>query len=63
MPVEVQNIISGVLAWVGALFITGGSLVTAAFWTFKLLSEKWLNAKFEERLSLQACSATGTRTT
>ena len=51
MPIELQNVISAVLAWVGALLVAGGGLAAVAFWIFKLLSEKWLNAKFEERLS------------
>jgi hypothetical protein len=50
MPPEVQSVIAAVAAWVVALLVAGGGLAAVAFWIFKLLSEKWLNAKFAQRL-------------
>lgn len=51
MSVEVQNVIGAVLTWIGAFVVAGGGLAAIVFWIFKLLSEKWLSAKFEERLA------------
>jgi hypothetical protein len=51
MPPEIQDMISTVMAWIGALVLAGGGLTAIAFLLFKTLGEKWLNAKFEERLA------------
>jgi hypothetical protein len=51
MPPEVQATISAVIAWILALLVAGGGLAAVAFGLFKILGEKWLNAKFEERLA------------
>jgi hypothetical protein len=40
-----------ILAAIGAIVIGGGGTVAIAFGLFKFFGEKWLNAKFEERLA------------
>src|ERR1700736_1981739 len=40
-----------ILAPIGALVAGGGILSIIVFGTFKLLGEKWLNSKFDERLA------------
>lgn len=39
-----------ILEWIGALVVGTGTIVTFAFWLFKLFGDKWLSAKFAERL-------------
>jgi hypothetical protein len=39
------------LAALGGLVLAGGGLVAIAYSIFKVFGEKWLNAKFEERLA------------
>jgi hypothetical protein len=56
MPPEIQSVISTLMAWIAALLVAGGGLTAVAFLLFKTLGEKWLDAKFEERLSGQASS-------
>jgi hypothetical protein len=46
-----MNIISSLFATIGAIVIGAGAVGTFAWWLFRLFSEKWLNAKFEERLA------------
>lgn len=43
--------IAEVLTWIGGIVVAGGALGVAVFGVFKFLGEKWLNAKFEERLA------------
>jgi hypothetical protein len=40
-----------ILALLGGGVAVVGSIVAAAYWIFRLLSEKWLTTKFEERLA------------
>jgi len=40
-----------ILAGIGALIVGSGTIGAIAFGLFKVLGEKWLNAKFEERLA------------
>ena len=39
-----------IAAWVGIFLLSSGALVGVALWFFKLFGEKWLGAKFAERL-------------
>jgi len=39
------------LAWLAGLGLTSAAVVAASYALFKWFSEKWLNAKFEERLA------------
>ncbi len=39
------------LTYLVAFVVATGGLGTVVYWLFKLLAEKWLHAKFEERLS------------
>ncbi len=43
--------IAEVLTWIGGAVVASGTLGVAVYGVFKLLGEKWLNAKFEERLA------------
>ena len=36
--------------WIGAITVPAGAIVAFAYWLFKLFSDKWLTAKFAERL-------------
>ena len=51
MWTEIQNIIGTVLAGLGAVVVVGGGLAAIVYNIFKVFGEKWLNAKFEERLA------------
>jgi hypothetical protein len=51
MASEVLNIISSIWTALGVIAVAGGGLVGIAYGIFKFLGEKWLNAKFEERLA------------
>jgi predicted Zn-dependent protease with MMP-like domain len=46
-----MNIISNLLAAFGAVVIGAGAVGAFAWWLFRQFSERWLNAKFEERLA------------
>jgi hypothetical protein len=48
---EVLNIISSIWTALGVAAVAGGSLVTIAYGIFRFFGEKWLNAKFKERLA------------
>ena len=43
--------LTDILAAIGALIVGSGAVTAIAFGLFKVLGEKWLNAKFEERLA------------
>jgi hypothetical protein len=43
--------LQNILAALGGLVVGGGILGTVVYTIFKILGEKWLNAKFEERLA------------
>jgi hypothetical protein len=45
-----KDIFTPLFVAVGGLIVVGGGLSTIVYWIFKILSERWLNAKFEERL-------------
>ncbi len=45
-----MEILSSLLQIIGAIIVSAGVIVGSAYWLFKLLAEKWLNAKFAERL-------------
>lgn len=49
--VKIQSIVGPILTYMLAFGATISSLGAIIYWLFKLLAEKWLNAKFEERLS------------
>jgi hypothetical protein len=51
MASEVLNIISSIWTAFGVIAVAGGGLVAIAYGIFKFLGDKWLNAKFEERLT------------
>ena len=38
------------LQWIGGITVSVGAIVAFAYWLFKLFSDKWLTAKFAERL-------------
>ena len=40
-----------ILATIGGVILGGGGAVGLAYWLFKVFGEKWLSAKFEERLA------------
>src|SRR6266850_6530058 len=46
-----MDFIANLLATIGAIVIGAGAVGAFAWWLFRLFSEKWLNAKFEERLA------------
>jgi hypothetical protein len=46
-----QNILGPVLTAIGTFVVATGGLTAIAYGLFRLLGEKWLNAKFEERLA------------
>jgi hypothetical protein len=46
-----MDFLSNVLATIGAVVVGAGAVGAFAWWLFRLFSEKWLNAKFEERLA------------
>jgi hypothetical protein len=46
-----MNSLSGFFAAIGYIVVGAGALGTVVWWLFRVLSEKWLNAKFEERLA------------
>lgn len=50
MLTQVWGQIQPILASIGAVILGGGIVVTAAFALFRLFSDKWLSAKFDERL-------------
>jgi hypothetical protein len=41
--------LTDIFAAIGALILGSGTITAIAFGLFKVLGEKWLNAKFEER--------------
>src|SRR5438270_8371291 len=45
------DIIQSMLAAVGAVFAIGGGIAALAYALLRFFGEKWLNAKFEERLA------------
>lgn len=51
MLTDTQNLISLAARWIAGILIAGGGISAIALLTFKTFSEKWLNAKFEERLA------------
>jgi hypothetical protein len=51
MLTALENIIGPVLAALGAIIVAGGGLAFIAYAIFKYLGQKWLDAKFEERLA------------
>jgi hypothetical protein len=48
---RIESIVGPILTYLLALGVTISGLGAIIYWLFKLLAEKWLNAKFEERLS------------
>jgi hypothetical protein len=46
-----MDFLSNLLATIGAVVIGAGAVGAFAWWLFRLFSEKWLNAKFEESLA------------
>jgi hypothetical protein len=48
---KIQSIVGPILTYILAFGATISGLGAIIYWLFKLLAEKWLNAKFEERLS------------
>jgi hypothetical protein len=48
---SIQNILGPILTAIGAFIVAGGGLAAIVYAIFKFFSEKWLNAKFEERLA------------
>jgi hypothetical protein len=48
---RIQSIVGPILTYLLAFGATISGLGAIIYWLFKLLAEKWLNAKFEERLS------------
>jgi len=46
-----MDILLNFLATIGAVVVGAGAVGAFAWWLFRLFSEKWLNAKFEERLA------------
>jgi hypothetical protein len=46
-----MTLISDLFAAIGAIVIGAGAVGAFAWWLFRLFSERWLNAKFEERLA------------
>jgi hypothetical protein len=51
MANEMANVVSNILAYVGALTIAGGGLSVMVYTAFKYLGEKWLTATFDQRLA------------
>jgi hypothetical protein len=45
------NPLSNFFAAVGYIVVGAGAIGTVVWWIFRTFSEKWLNAKFEERLA------------
>jgi hypothetical protein len=48
---KIQSIVGPLLTYMLAFGVSISGLGAIIYWLFKLLAEKWLNAKFEERLS------------
>jgi hypothetical protein len=46
-----MHLLQDILTALGGLVLGGGGLVAIAYTIFKIFSEKWLNAKFEEQLA------------
>jgi hypothetical protein len=46
-----MNLLSGLFAVIGYIVVGAGAVGTFAWWIFRTFSEKWLNARFEERLA------------
>lgn len=46
-----MELLSNIFAFVGYLVVGIGAVGTFAWWLFRTFSERWLNAKFEERLA------------
>jgi hypothetical protein len=46
-----MTVLFNFLATIGAVVVGAGAIGAFAWWLFRLFSEKWLNAKFEERLA------------
>ena len=46
-----MNSLSDVFATIGYIVVGAGAVGTVVWWLFRTFSEKWLNAKFEERLA------------
>ena len=45
-----MELIENFFQWIGVITVSAGAIVTFAYWLFKLFSDKWLTAKFAERL-------------
>jgi hypothetical protein len=45
------DIIQSILTAIGAVFAVGGGIAVVAYALLKFFGEKWLSAKFEERLA------------
>jgi hypothetical protein len=43
--------LSNFFAAIGYIVVGAGTVSTIVWWLFRTFSEKWLNAKFEERLA------------
>lgn len=48
---SIQGALSPVLTAIGAFLVAGGGFAAIAYAIFRFFSEKWLTAKFEERLA------------
>jgi hypothetical protein len=48
---DIQNVILPIFTALGAVVVVGGGFATIAYNIFKVFGEKWLNAKFVERLA------------
>jgi hypothetical protein len=46
-----SDLLQNVLTAIGAFIVAGGGVGAIAYALFRFFSEKWLNAKFEERLA------------
>lgn len=49
--IEIPTTLQTIFATVAAVLFVGGAIPTAALFLFKAYSEKWLNAKFEQKLA------------
>jgi hypothetical protein len=48
---KLESVAGPILTYLSAAILAVGGFGAIIYWLFKLLAEKWLNAKFEERLS------------
>jgi hypothetical protein len=46
-----MDVLSSLFATIGYIVVGAGAVGTVVWWLFRTFSEKWLNAKFEERLA------------